>query len=215
MTSASTVVSWSVPDLAARARRLITSGQRRILGLAGQPGVGKSTLADALCANLDPLAARVPMDGFHLANRTLATLGLAERKGAPETFDACGFKSLLARLRDHTDAVVYAPEFYRDLEEPIAGSLAVAHDVPLVIVEGNYLLLDDGPWQGIADYFDEIWYLQVDDMVRQRRLVRRHELHGRSLQDARDWALGNDERNARLVASTADRADVRVILPAD
>lgn len=214
MTTTPVVLPWSLPELAARARRLAEPGHRRLLGLTGQPGAGKSTLADALCDHLGPLAARVPMDGFHLANRVLGALGLADRKGAPETFDAHGFKALLERLRDNDDAIVYAPEFYREIEEPIAGSLPVPRDVPLVIVEGNYILLDDGPWHGISDFFDEIWYLQVDDAVRQERLIRRHELHGRTPQDAHEWTLGNDERNSRLVAGTASRADVRVVVPA-
>lgn len=100
------------------------------------------------------------MDGFHLANQVLGALGLAARKGSPATFDAGGFQSLLRRLRAGTEEVVYAPEFVRELEEPMAGALAVPRDIPLVVVEGNYLLLDDGPWRGTPDLFDEVWYLR-------------------------------------------------------
>jgi len=203
---------WSVPILAERASRLVEPAGRRLLGLAGPPGAGKSTLAAALLDALGPIAARVPLDGFHLANRVLADLGLTDRKGAPESFDAHGFRVLLKRLRDDEDDV-YAPEFMRDLDEPIAAALRITRAASLVIVEGNYLLLEEGPWQGVAALLDEVWYLHVDESARRRRLVRRHQSHGRTAAEARAWTLGNDERNAELVASTAWRADQIVEVP--
>jgi pantothenate kinase len=201
---------WSIPLLAQRARRLMVPGERRLLGLAGAPGAGKSTLALALCAALGPAAARVPMDGFHLANQVLAGLGLADRKGSPPTFDAGGFQALLRRLRAADEDVVYAPEFYRDLEEPIAGALPVGRDVSLVVVEGNYLLLDDGPWCGTAELFDEVWFLRPDETVRRRGLLARHRSYGRSAADAEFWVSHNDDPNAEVVAGTMGRADVVV-----
>lgn len=156
------------------------------------------------------------MDGFHLANRVLAELGLLERKGAPETFDTAGFSILLARLRAADDEVVYAPEFHREIEEPIAGAVAVPRGVPIVIVEGNYLLLDDGPWRGVRDLFDEVWYLNLDGRTRRDRLLRRHVASGKSPEDALSWVRDSDERNAALVEATARWADkvVRAPLPA-
>ncbi len=204
---------WSLPVLAERARRLAQPGRRRLLGLAGPPGAGKSTLAAALCDALGAEAARVPLDGFHLAGNILAGLGLAGRKGSPETFDAGGFHALLARLRTNREQVVYAPEFFRDLEEPIAAALAVPRTVPLVIVEGNYLLYDEGPWHGTAGFFDEIWYLCPDEAARRRRLVRRHQSYGRTAAEAEAWAACNDERNARLIAATRSRATAIIIPP--
>jgi pantothenate kinase len=203
---------WSVPVLAEHARRLVQPTGRRLLGLAGPPGAGKSTLAAAMFDALAPMAARVPLDGFHLSNRVLADLGLADRKGAPESFDAHGFRALLQRLRDN-DHDVYAPEFTRDLDEPIAAALRITSAASLVIVEGNYLLLEDGPWHGISKLLDEVWYLRVDQSARRRRLVRRHQSHGRTAAQARAWTLGNDERNAKLVAATAWRADRIVEVP--
>jgi len=153
------------------------------------------------------------MDGFHLANRVLVEDGLLERKGAPETFDAAGFRILLARLRTNDDEVVYAPEFHREIEEPIAGAVAVPRAVTIVVVEGNYLLLDDGPWQGVRDLFDEVWYLDLDGRTRRERLLRRHVAFGKSPEDARSWVRDSDERNAALVEGTAGWADKVVRAP--
>ena len=132
-------------DLVADAGRLAYGG-RRILGITGAPAAGKSTLASRLVAALDGRAVEVGMDGFHYAQRELARLGRTERKGAPDTFDADGYVALLRRLRVAGPEVVYAPEFRRDLEEPMGSALPVPPDVPLVVTEGNYLLLADGPW---------------------------------------------------------------------
>lgn len=203
---------WSVPELAERARGLIKGDGRRFLGLAGPPGAGKSTLAEALFDALAPIAARVPLDGFHLANRVLDELDLTDRKGSPETFDAGGFRALLLRLRDDAGDV-YAPEFVREIDEPIAGALRISSAASLIIVEGNYLLLDEGPWKDIPTLFDEVWYLRVDEPVRRRRLVQRHQSYGRSTVEAQAWALGNDERNAQLVASTERLADHIIAVP--
>ena len=103
------------------------------------------------------------MDGFHLAGAELVRLGRQNRKGAPDTFDAAGFTALLRRLRAPDGEVVYAPEFRREIEEPIAGALAVAPDVPLVVTEGNYLLLGDGPWGPVRGLLDEAWYVMAPD----------------------------------------------------
>ncbi|WP_398867007.1 nucleoside/nucleotide kinase family protein [Streptomyces stephensoniae] len=197
-----------------RARRLAGTGRRRVLGIAGPPGAGKSTLAERLAGALDGRAVLVPMDGFHLASAELDRLGRADRKGAPDTFDAPGYAALLRRLRD-PDPVhpVYAPAFDRALEEPVAGALAVAPDVPLVITEGNYLLLDQGPWAQVRGLLDEVWFLDLDPAVRVRRLVERHVRYGKPLVYARAWVERSDEANARLVESGRGRADAVVRLP--
>ncbi|MFD8727381.1 nucleoside/nucleotide kinase family protein [Streptomyces sp. NPDC059611] len=201
-------------DAADRARRLAETGRRRILGIAGPPGAGKSTVAQRLAEGLEGRAALVPMDGFHLAGAELDRLGRAGRKGAPDTFDAAGYAALLRRLRDPDPAhPVYAPAFDRAREEPVAGALAVPPDVPLVITEGNYLLLDDGPWAEVRGLLDEVWFLDLAPEVRVRRLVERHVRYGKPPAYARAWVERSDEANARLVESGRERADVVVRLP--
>ena len=190
-----------------RAAALMAAGGRRLLGLAGPPGAGKSTLAALLAAALGPAACVVPMDGFHLAQRELERLGRAGRKGAPDTFDAAGYRALLRRLRAAGgDEPVYAPEFRREIEEPVAGAIAVGPEVRLVITEGNYLLLDEGPWAGVAALLDETWYVHTPDTLRVPRLVARHVAHGRAEAEARRWVEASDEPNARRVAGTRARA---------
>ncbi|TCO64850.1 nucleoside/nucleotide kinase family protein [Actinocrispum wychmicini] len=193
-------------DLVARAAAL-ADGRRGMLGICGAPGAGKSTLAARLVAALGDRAVYVGMDGFHLAQAELDRLGRAERKGAPDTFDASGYVNLLRRLRDQT-GVVYAPEFRREIEEPIAGAIPVFPDTPLVVTEGNYLLVPEDPWGQVRDLLDEIWFLRPGEDERHRRLIARHELYGRSHQESRDRAFGSDERNATVINATAERADL-------
>jgi len=198
-----------IPDALLQAiDRLLASGQRCLLGLVGAPGAGKSTLAAALQDHLGELAQVVPMDGFHLANVELQRLGLAGRKGAPETFDSAGYVALLRRLRDQQPHErIYAPEFLRELEEPIAGAIGVAAQTRLVITEGNYLLLEQGPWAEVAGLLDAVWYVEPDEPLRLQRLLQRHMAFGRSEQAARDWIASTDEPNARLIEASRPRAD--------
>jgi pantothenate kinase len=193
-------------DLVADAARLADGG-RRILGITGAPAAGKSTLASRLVAALDGRAVEVGMDGFHYAQRELARLGRAERKGAPDTFDADGYVALLQRLRVAGPGVVYAPEFRRDLEEPVGSALPVPPEVPLVVTEGNYLLLADGPWTQVRPLLDEVWFLAPPEDERMARLVARHQRFGRSEEEAKARALGSDQANAGLIAGTARYAD--------
>ena len=186
---------------------------RIILGIVGQPGAGKSTLSDYLVSEFAGAVAVVPMDGFHLAQRELERLGRASRKGAPDTFDVDGYVSLLRRLRSSTDPVVYAPEFRREIEEPVANAIPVGRDVRLVITEGNYLLHDEGGWERVRPLLDLAWYLQIDEQVRDARLLARHIAHGRTPEAARAWIDGTDSPNARLIARGRDRADRVIIFP--
>ena len=198
------------PALVERLQQL-ASGPRRLLGVVGPPGAGKSTLASLMAQSLGARAQAVPMDGFHLAQLELERLGRAQRKGAPDTFDAAGYAALLHRLRRQTgDEVVYAPDFRREIEEPVAGALPVFAHTPLVITEGNYLLLQDAGWAPVADLLDEVWYLQVDPALRLARLAGRHEQFGRSREQALAWIATTDEPNARRIEACMHRAHRRV-----
>jgi pantothenate kinase len=195
-----------------RARALAEPGRRRILGVTGAPGAGKSTVAEAVVAALDGSAVLVGMDGFHLANVELERLGRRDRKGAADTFDAAGYAALLRRLREPGDEPVYAPEFRREIEEPIACAVPVPPETPLVVTEGNYLLVEEGSWAALRGLLDEVWFLDPPEELRLDRLIRRHEAFGKAPDAARAWALGTDQRNADLVAATRCRADLVVRL---
>jgi pantothenate kinase len=201
------VVSYQ--DALERARRLAKPGWRRILGITGTPGAGKSSVAGRLVDDLSGLAVWVPMDGFHLANAELERLGRRQRKGAIDTFDVASYVALLRRLREAVGGVtVYAPRFHREIEEPIAGSIPVESPVPLVVTEGNYLLHSEGLWGEVSELLDQRWYVETDDSVRVQRLINRHVSFGKSPEDAHRWALGSDQRNAELIAQTRRRADL-------
>ena len=190
----------------------LLGAERALLGITGGPGAGKSTVSEWLVARLNeragvPVAAYVPMDGFHLSNLVLRALGLRDRKGAPQTFDAAGFAALLGRLREAGDAPVYAPRFHREIEESIAAEIAVGPEIRLVVVEGNYLLLDRPEWRAVRACLDRVWYLDVPDEVLAQRLLDRRLLAEPDRVRAQAWLDDNDLPNARLVAGTRERAD--------
>ncbi|MED7821440.1 nucleoside/nucleotide kinase family protein [Streptomyces chiangmaiensis] len=201
-------------DLLKRAASLAGPGRRAILGITGSPGAGKTTLAEQVVRELNgdgrPWVVHVPMDGFHLADVELDRLGRRDRKGAPDTFDAAGYAALLRRLREESDETVYAPGFERVLEQPIAGAVPVLPEVRLVVTEGNYLLLDSGAWGRVRPRLDEVWFCEIGEEERIRRLVARHEEFGKDHETAVAWVLGTDQRNADLVAATRARADLVV-----
>ncbi len=196
-------------DLLGRARRLMAGG-RAVLGVTGAPGAGKSTLAARVVDQLGEQAVLVPMDGFHLHDDVLAALGLADRKGAPETFDVGGYTALLRRLREETEHTVYAPSFDRSRELSVAGAIAVESRHRLVVTEGNYLLHDAPGWSSVLPLLDESWFVQADERVRLARLVQRHIEHGKPPEAARRWATVSDQANAEIVARTRKAADLVV-----
>lgn len=199
----------SIDELVAVVNRLQAKRSRVIIGIVGEPGSGKSTVAQAIARRFES-SVIIPMDGFHLSNRQLNLLGRADRKGAPDTFDVAGYVNLLARLRDPSEHVVYAPDYTRDYEEPIAGSIAVPAGVSPVFTEGNYLLHTDPGWSAVASHLDHIWYLNSDSGRRIERLKSRHEQFGKSREDAALWATGSDEDNARVVRRRRDAADLQI-----
>jgi pantothenate kinase len=202
-----------IDGLVARAEGLPrTPDHRLLIGIAGAPGSGKTTLATALVAALGgfPRAAHVPMDGFHLADVELARLGRADRKGAPDTFDAGGYAALLRRIAD--GEAVWAPSFERTLEQPIAQSIPVLTQTQVVVSEGNYLLAPEPQWRAARTAFAEVWFCREDEGVRVRRLIARHIEFGKTPAQARAWVQRLDERNAELVRSTVADADLVIDL---
>ena len=193
-------------DLASWIREQASGVKRYLFGIAGPPGSGKSTLAARLGSELD--APVVPMDGFHLTNEVLRARGLLAIKGAPETFDATAFVDLVTALRDDHGAV-RCPAFDRTIDEPVADRIIVGA-AAVVIVEGNYLLLDRPPWDSLAGIFDSIAYLEIREDVRRRRLIARHVAFGRDLADATEFVHRSDEVNAALVEASRSRAELVV-----
>lgn len=209
------VLQATTAELVERARALSVPGERRVLGVTGAPGSGKSTFCAALARALGERAVVVGMDGFHLANRELERLGRRQRKGAPDTFDADGYAALLERLRGAGaegagEDTVYAPFFDRELEESIGSAVPVPARTPLIITEGNYLLLEGGAWPRVRATLDEVWFLDPPDDLRLSRLVARHEAYGKSAAAARAWVEQVDQRNAELIVATRSRASLIV-----
>jgi pantothenate kinase len=210
-------VTPSLEDLVERLAVDLSADARRVVGIAGAPGSGKSTLASLLARVLssrlgEDAVAVVPMDGFHLADVTLDALGLAERKGAPETFDADGYAALLRRLREPGERPVYAPGFERGLEQPLAAAVVVPPAARVVLTEGNYLLLGSPEWVAVREALDEVWFCAADHGVRRDLLVARHVTFGKAPERAREWVGRVDEPNAALVETTRSRADLVVHL---
>lgn len=205
-----------IEQLAAVAIALVGNRRRALLGIAGPPGAGKSTLAEGLVEAIAAVqtadwVAHVPMDGFHLADVQLERLGARDRKGAPDTFDVDGYAHLLRRLLEHPDQPSYAPGFERILEQPIAAAVVVPPSARLVVTEGNYLLLPEPRWEAARAQLTEVWHVHADDAARQARLVDRHVAFGKDPAAAARWVLESDEANAALVSSASHRAD-RVIV---
>ncbi|TFC93733.1 nucleoside/nucleotide kinase family protein [Cryobacterium sinapicolor] len=217
-------VALAVRAAETRRGRATDAGPRTLVGLAGAPGSGKSTVGEALVARLNagarpagaaavalPRAQLVSMDGYHLPQARLVELGRRDRMGAPDTFDVDGFLALLRLLRSARGTVV-APGFDREVEEPTPGAVAIGRERSLVVVEGNYLLHDEGGWAAARPLLDLTLFVGLERGIRLGRLVARHERFGKTAAQARAWALGPDEANARLIERTRGQADHEIRL---
>ncbi len=181
---------------------------RFIAALAGPPGAGKSTLADAVVEALGADARVVPMDGFHFDDAILTARGMRSRKGAPETFDVAGYRHLLSRLQDEDEVAI--PVFDRSLELSRGSADLVTKDHRILVTEGNYLLLNETPWVDLGEYFDLTVFIDVPEAELDRRLLDRWAFYGKTSEAARAWIDGNDMPNIRRVIHGSRQADITV-----
>lgn len=185
--------------------------RRAIIGVAGPPGSGKSTLAERLVASLNEAdqgsAALLPMDGYHYDDRVLIERGLKPVKGAPQTFDALGLLHMLERLKRNDEKEVAVPVFDRDLEISRAGARIIPQSVRLLIVEGNYLLLNADPWSRLRPLFDLAVMIETPEETLRKRLVGRWRRYRLKPDEIKAKVDGNDLPNARLVAGFSGPAD--------
>jgi pantothenate kinase len=190
-------------EILARAQ---TRPGRFLVALAGPPGAGKSTVAADLVSRLGAGARVVPMDGFHYDDAILIARGLRHRKGAPETFDALGFGHLVTRLRAEPEVAI--PIFDRSMELSRASADIVGPDDRILVIEGNYLLLDAEPWRTICAQFDLTVQLAVSEAELVRRLTARWLHYGKTADAAADWINSNDLPNIRAVLNGSRPADI-------
>lgn len=193
-----------------------TSDTRILIGIVGKPGAGKSTVTSKLRELLPKEETTIlSQDGYHLSNAQLKNLGRSDRKGAPDTFDPISFTQLLKRVATDLESDIYFPIFHREIEESIAAEGVITSKSKIVLVEGNYLLLETHGWHEVATQLHETWYLNIDDEIRLKRLVARHIEYGKDPDFAHEWAHGTDEVNARLIEATKVRADAFLAMSED
>lgn len=187
------------------------AGVRVIVGIAGAPRSGKSTLAEALVQGVNQAtparAALLPMDGYHYDDGLLRELGRQERKGAADTFDVDGLAHMLARLRENTAASVAVPVFDRSIEIARAGARLIPDTSDIIVVEGNYLLLDQPPWDALAAFFDITVMIKTAPETLRDRLTNRWEGFGLAAADIQRKVEQNDLPNGKFVIENSRSAD--------
>ncbi|WP_319496512.1 nucleoside triphosphate hydrolase [uncultured Cohaesibacter sp.] len=204
-------------DLVAMAQKAMgeKGGKRTFLAIVGAPGSGKSTTAEALFEALNALhpgkVSILPMDGFHFDDAVLREMDRLPWKGAPDTFDVGGLRSILQRLKDGVESAVAVPVFDRELEISRGSARIIPAEVELIIVEGNYLLLDQGPWNSLAPYFDLTVFVDVPEAELRRRLAARWQGFGLPEEEVTRKLESNDLPNGHLVIAKSRDADIRYL----
>jgi pantothenate kinase len=186
---------------------------RTLIGIVGKPGSGKSTVVEEISKKFgSKLVSIIPMDGFHLSNEELISLGRRDRKGAPDTFDVEGFTSLIEKVKTKNQVDHKFPIFHREIEASIADEGMIPKESKVVVIEGNYLFSEDHNWNGIYPLLDHTWFIDLNDEIRIERLIARHIRYGKTPEEAETWSRGSDETNARFIGLTANRAENRINL---
>ena len=184
---------------------------RNLIAIAGPPGSGKSTVAeivvDLMNENLMKTSL-VPMDGFHLDNKTLERKNLLDRKGAPETFDVKGFTELIEKLRYKRNSSV--PLFDRTLDEVVKNGRKISSEQEYIVIEGNYLLLNKDLWRDLDDYWDYKVFLSVDKNILKSRLIERWIGENHTYLEAETRVIKNDLVNADVVNSNRLKATLEL-----
>lgn len=206
----------AVRNLVTRAKGLTTGNQRVALGIAGGPGVGKSTLAGELVKAINSetpgSAAYVPMDGFHMRHSKLEALGMAGEKGMPHTFDAAAFVGFLERLKAATGPMS-GPGYSRRIEDVVEDAVLVPAAARLLVVEGNYLLLASSPWWRTRPLLDLAVFIDLPRERVRARLLRRHAAEGLFTEERnREHVERVDMANYDLVQRSRSRADLAIDL---
>lgn len=187
---------------------LQSNNPRTIIGIAGKPGAGKSTVVSEIEKRFRPSEVCViAMDGYHLSDETLKELGRYERKGAPDTFDAKAFISLLTKVKSEHKSEHRFPIFHREIEASIEDEGIVPSSAKVIVIEGNYLFSDELNWEGVFPLLDHSWFIEIDNELRIQRLIARHVKYGRTPEVGEERSRGTDEANARFIGKTSKRAE--------
>ena len=184
---------------------------RYLLGLVGAPAAGKSTFSAQLVEAVNKklgqeVSVVVPMDGYHYSNEELDRRGLKALKGIPATFDAQSFVELIKKLQVESKQSVFCPLFDRSIEASIENGIEIKPQHQIIVSEGNYLLLDETPWNELRNLFDEIWFIEATIETLMPRLLARHKAGGRNEEETRAKIESTDLPNAKLIESTKQRA---------
>ncbi len=200
--------------LTARTANSRSGNARIIAAIAGPPGSGKSTVAEALAERLNArtpgIAAVLPMDGYHYDDLYLVPAGLRPRKGAPDTFDVAGFRHMLARLRANDEPQIAVPVFDRSIEIARAGARMIDASVQIIVTEGNYLLLNTAPWSSLQPLYDLTVLIDVPESTLRARLTERWQHYNLTPDQIAEKLDGNDLPNGRFVMATSIPPDYRL-----